>query len=231
VLVRVGEEVQALPRGLTGRLGALAAVAGIALAGCGSDSSKTGACPTCPGVVAQTRADTYAAVARRTYRQEVFGDAGGSAFSHISSLPGLRRGLATGDYALARAALRDQPVRHAVRARVTRGSRVLVDVGLDFVIAGNPRPLVAGGRTLGQLEISIQDVIGFVKLVHRLTGTQVVVRGSLPHHAESSLPAALGAALPAKGPVTVGGRRYVASSFARPGFGGEQLSVWILAPA
>jgi hypothetical protein len=182
-------------------------------------------------VVAQTRADTYAAVARRTYRQEVYGDAGGSAFSHISRLPGLRRGLATGDYALARAALHDQPVRHAVRARVTRGSQVLVDVGLDFVIAGNPRPLAVGGRPLGQLEISIQDVIGFVKLVHRLTGTQIVVRGSYAHHAESSLPAALGAALPGKGPVTVGGRRYVASSFLRPGFGGEQLSVWILAAA
>jgi hypothetical protein len=30
--------------------------------------------------------------------------------------------------------------------------------------------------------------------------------------------------------VVVGGRRYVVSSLVRPGFGGEQLHVWLLDP-
>jgi hypothetical protein len=169
----------------------------------------------------------------RIYHQEAAGPANASAFARIARLPGLLRGLATGDAALARRALHRQPVRHAVRARVVRGGRrVLVDVGLPFVIGGQPRPLVApDGTDLGEMEVSVQDVIGFVKLVNRLTGVAVVVRGTVGHHAKSSLRAALRAALPASGPVVVAGRRYTVSSFRRPGFGGEELQAWILAPA
>ena len=178
------------------------------------------------------RADTFASVADRIYRQEVTGTPNGAAFAAIAPLPGLTRGLETGDYALARRALENQPVRHAVRARVVRGGRVLVDVGLSFVIAGKPRPLIApDGRRLGRIEISIQDVIGFVRLVERLTGTQLVVRGSRAGHVETSLPAALAVALPASGRVRVGRRVFTASFMRRPGFGGEALNIWVLSPA
>jgi hypothetical protein len=206
----------------------------IALAGCGSGnrSKSSTDCPECAATIAQTRADTYAAVAMRIYHQEVAGAANASAFATIAALPDLAGGLTTGDYALVRRTLNGQPVRHAVRARLVRGGKVLADVGLRFVIGGQPRPLIApDGTNLGQMEVSVQDVIGFIKLVSRLTGTAVVVRGTVGHHAKSSLPAALHATLPATGPVTVGGRRYTVSSFARPGFGGEQLRAWILAPA
>jgi hypothetical protein len=202
------------------------------LAGCGSSSPPSGGCPTCAAAIAQVRADTLAGVAERIYRQEVSGPPNGAAYAEIARLPGLTRGLETGDYALARRALLDQPVRHAVRARVLRGGRVLVDVGLPFVIAGTPRPeLAPGGRRLGRIEVSIQDVIGFVRLVERLTGARAVVLGSLDHHVATSLPAALAVTLPTKGPVRVGQRRYTVSFLRRPGFGGEQLSVWILAPS
>ena len=77
------------------------------------------------------------------------------------------------------------------------------------------------------IEASMQDVIGFVKLVHRLTGVQVVVRGA-PGHAESSLPGATGTALPASGNATIAGQPYVVRSFREVGFGGEALQVWIL---
>ncbi len=214
--------------------GALAGLSLLAAAGCGSSPkpSASAPCPTCAATLAQVRADTFASVADRIYRQEVTGTPNGAAFAAIAPLPGLIRGLETGDYALARRALENQPVRHAVRARVVRGGRVLVDVGLPFVIAGRPRPLRApDGRRLGQIEISIQDVIGFVRLVERLTGAQLVVRGSFGGHAETSLPAALAGTLPTRGPVAVGRRRYTVSFLSRPGFGGEQLSVWVLSPS
>jgi hypothetical protein len=73
----------------------------------------------------------------------------------------------------------------------------------------------------------MQDVIGFVKLVHRLTGVQVVVRGA-PGHVASSLPGATHAALPASGRATIAGRPYVVRSFRELGFGGEALRVWVL---
>ena len=204
----------------------LAAAGTLALvAGCGTPKPDT-------AQVAQLRADTYASVAQRIYRQEVEGAANSAAFARISRLPALLSSLARGDEAGAARALKHQSVRHAVRVRVVRGARVLVDVGLPFVIAGRPRPLLSqGGSLLGQVEISIQDVTGYVKLITRLTGAQVLVRGSQGGHAEASLPALLTAALPASGPVSVAGRRYTVSSFTRPGFAGEQLHAWILARA
>jgi hypothetical protein len=219
-----------------GRAAAAAAAvsAAIGLTGCGSATTRTttAACPTCAQAIGQVKADTLASVAERIYRQEVYGAPNGAAFAKIAPLPGLSRGLETGDYALARRAIRDQPVRHAVRVRVEDAAgKALVDVGLKFVIAGAAHPLIApDGRALGRITVSIQDVIGFVRLAHRLTGAGVVVRGSLDHHVETSLPAAVGVALPASGPVVVAGRRYTVSSFTGPGFAGERLTAWILAP-
>jgi hypothetical protein len=73
----------------------------------------------------------------------------------------------------------------------------------------------------------MQDVVGYVKLVHRLTGAQVVVRGA-PGHVESSLPAAARLALPGAGDTTIAGHTYVVRSFHERGYGPEELDVWIL---
>jgi hypothetical protein len=221
-----------------GRLAATVALAltglvGVAACGSGSTPARPAAdCPTCAATIAQVKADTLASVAQRIYRQEVYGSPNGAAYARIAPLAGLSRGLETHDYALARRTILDQPVRHAVRVRVlSRAGKKLVDVGLGFVIAGAPHPLIApDGRDLGRITVSIQDVIGFVKLVHRLTGTGVVVRGSLDQHVETSLPAALPVSLPKSGPTQIAGRTYTVSSFAGAGFAGERLRVWILAP-
>ncbi|GAC1491798.1 MAG: hypothetical protein NVS1B9_13320 [Solirubrobacteraceae bacterium] len=130
--------------------------------------------------------------------------------------------------ALARA-LRHQPVRHAVRVRITDSRGALADVGLPFVVAGELRPLT-GPRAPARIEVSIQDVIGFVRLLHRLTGAETLVRGSFGHLV-TLLQAAKGVQLPASGPIVIAGRSSRVSAFARPGFAGEQLTVWVLAPA
>ncbi|MGI8803089.1 MAG: hypothetical protein ACR2KV_13110 [Solirubrobacteraceae bacterium] len=209
----------------------LAVACVVVVGGCGSGARRGPAAAVAASVVAQTRADTYAAVARRIYGEEVYGSPNSDAFHKIAPLAGLVDGLRSGDYAVARRALLHQPVRHAVRVRVARGRRTLVDVGLGFVVAGARRQLRApDGRYLGRIEISIQDVIGFIKLVHRLTGAAIVVRGSFDHHVESSPPAAAAVTLPRSGPVVIGTRRYTVSAFGAAGFSGETLTSWILAP-
>jgi hypothetical protein len=199
------------------------------LAGCTTRAGGHARAPS-PAQIAQARADTLAGVAVRIYYQEVFGSPNASAYHDISLMPGVVAGLEQGDLALARRTLNRVVLRHVVHTRITRGSRTLVDVGLKFVIAGQPRRLLApDGTYLGRIEVSIQDVIGYVKLVRRLTGAEILVRGRRGH-AKASLPALLGAPPPASGPLVLGGRTYYVSSFARAGFADEQLHVWILDP-
>jgi hypothetical protein len=179
----------------------------------------------------QVRADTLAGVAKRIYLQEVRGQVGHAAVKRISRDHALLAALSSGNRtALRAAALRQlfDPGKHVVRLSVVRSGTTLANVGGAFVVA--PARMVlrtSRGRDLGTLEASMQDVIGYVKLVHRLTGADIVVRGQ-DGHAESSLPASP-AALPASGAVAVSGHPYVVRSFPETGFDGERLTVWILA--
>ena len=56
-----------------------------------------------------------------------------------------------------------------------------------------------------------------------------VVRGR-PGHVAASSSALAKASLPASGTAAVAGRTYRVTSFGEPGFAGERLRVWILAP-
>jgi hypothetical protein len=122
------------------------------------------------------------------------------------------------------------PGKHVVRLRLLRGGRVLTDVGGRFVVGEEAAELrTPDGRDLGRLEISMQDVLGYRKLVNRLTGGDVVIRGS-SGHVETSLPAAAAVSLPGSGTVSLRGQTYVVREFHEHGFGGEPLSVWLLVP-
>jgi hypothetical protein len=102
-----------------------------------------------------------------------------------------------------------------------------------FVVAPGRRALALHGRTLGTLLVSIQDVTGFVKLVHNLTGAGVLARGA-SGRVRTSLGAADHVRLPSSGRVTIAGRRYSVRSFHELAWGGEPLgreplTVWALA--
>jgi hypothetical protein len=187
----------------------------------------------CAGPTA-TQADTLAQVAQRIYQQEVSGTVARAAARRVARDPALDRALADGNAKALRAeALRQlfAPGKHVVRLRVLRGRRVLTDVGGRFVVGEAAAELRApDGRDLGRIEVSLQDVLGFRKLVNRLTGADVVIRGSAGH-VETSLPAAATASLPASGTVTLQGRSYAVREFSEHGFGGEPLRVWLLVPA
>ena len=199
------------------------AVAVAALPGCAVEQAADQA-PPAPAV-AGVRADTLAGVARRIYRQEASGAVGHQAVKRIARDRALVAALTRGSPAALRAAALRQlfnPGKHVVRLSLSRGGQTLADVGGRFVVA--PARLRLHGAVL---EASMQDVVGYVKLVHRLTGVQIVVRGA-PGLVESSLAAATNTALPAAGTATVGGHGYVVRSFREPGFDGEPLEVWIL---
>jgi hypothetical protein len=181
-----------------------------------------------------TPADTLVGVAQRIYTQEVSGSVGRSQVRRILHDRVLDRAIADGDRKALRAeALRQLflPGKHVVRIRVMKGDRVLTDVGGRFVVGDEVGVLrAADGHEIGRVEISMQDVLGYRRLVNRLLGAQIVVRGR-PGHVESSLPAAADASLPSSGTVSLDGRSYAVREFHERGFGEESLSAWLLVPA
>ena len=181
------------------------------------------------GVAAQARADAFAEIARRIYDHEHAPVVGRSAVKHLGADPILVRAMQSGDRALIRAHARRTVIPHEVRVRVMRGSQILTDVGLPFVVQGAQAELRApDGSVLGQIDVSIQDVIGFVKLVRRQTGTEVVVRGE--GRVASSLAAAAHVPLPSSGRVRLAGQSYIVRSFKEADFIGKPLTVWVLDP-
>jgi hypothetical protein len=178
--------------------------------------------------------DRLTKVAVRRYRIEAHGGIAFGTMHRVARDPVLLRTLQSGNLTALRAYVRQQyqPVWyhwHVSRMRILKGSRVLADAGVPFVVAPVHMTLRgAGGRPLGTLEVSIQDVIGFVRFMHRNYPVDVVVRGRGPAHVRTSLPAAARSKLPSQGATTIAGRRYLVRSFHETALAKEPVTVWIL---
>jgi hypothetical protein len=178
------------------------------------------------------------ATARHVYANEVNGGRVRFDLRLVASDTLLLEALSRGDLAAARAEAHSEmtrnAARHITRVSVLRGATVLVNAVWNsngtFVVAPLQRGITLRGRPLGTLLVSVQDVVGFVKLAHKFTGDGIVVRGSSGQLRASS-PALTRAALPRSGPVSVAGRRYEVGSFAVGGWPGEALTVFVLQPA
>lgn len=228
-----------------GRLLAMAAVA-TPMAGCGAAmSSGAAAVPRAQAAAAAPRAtpaqpasgiDRLTQQARRRYGEEVHGSAVHLELRRIAADPGLRAALRSGDMTRLRSYVAQRfntrwYHEHVSRMRLVRGSRMLADVGVPFVVAPAQTVLRdARGHSLATLQVSIQDVIGYARYMHRNFPVDVVVRGQGPDHVRGSLPATMTMTLPSRGVVHVAGRRMAVRSFHEPGLGGERLTVWVLAP-
>jgi hypothetical protein len=185
----------------------------------------------------RSRIDRILEVAKLSYRSEARGAKLMQQLRRIARdrilLNALSRGDVGGAQAEADAQLRS-PLNHFVhvtRISVVRGSRVLVNATVNpdgvFVVAPGSRVLRLHGRLLGTLLVSIQDVTGYVKVVHDVTGADVLVRGASGHvRASRGAPSVV--RLPSSGHVTIAGRRYAVRSFRELGWGNEPLMVWIL---
>ena len=181
--------------------------------------------------------DRLTDVARRRYAVEVHGGVAIGTARRVARDPTLLRTVQSADGAATRAYIGRQF--HAVwyhwhvsRLRVRKGSAVVAETGVPFVLAPTQVTLrSSGGRAVGTLEVSVQDVIGFVRFMHRNYPVDVVVRGQGATHVRTSLPAAAHASLPSRGPVTIAGRRYLARSFHETAWNREPVTVWILTKA
>ncbi|WP_157592399.1 hypothetical protein [Solirubrobacter soli] len=233
-----------MSRRLLGATAALTLV-GCAAAGCGSVASPApaavsaaGATVTAPAALAAPAAtptapsspvDAVAAIARRQYDREVNGAKAHSLARRVAADAGLLRVLHSGDRAAARAYVATRFATtwyhwHVSRVRVSMGGHVIAERGVPFVVAG-PSITVRG---LGIVQISLQDEIGFVRLMHRNHHVEVVVRGQTAGHVRSSLPAATRQPLPASGTTVVAGRRYAVRTIHERAWNGEPVTVWLL---
>jgi len=185
----------------------------------------------------RSRIDGILEVAKASYRSESRGAKLLRELARIARdatlLNALNRGDVAGAQAEADAQLRSPANHfdHVTRISVVRGSRVLVNATVNsdgvFVVAPGSRVLRLHGHVLGMLLVSIQDITGYVKLVHDLTGADVVARGA-SGHVRTSRGAPTGVRLPPSGHVTIAGRGYSVRSFSEAGWGNEPLTVWIL---
>jgi hypothetical protein len=215
----------------------VAALIALPLAGCAASTAmlpQPGPGRARPAAPVGSPIDRLAAVARRRYAEEVQGGQAHATLRRVGRDPALLRALASGDLTGMRAYVRGRFDRvwyhwHVSRLRIVRGPKILTDVGVPFVVAPSQMALRnAHGRSLATLQVSIQDVIGFVRYMHRNYPVDVVVRGRGAAHVRTSLPAALNARLPDAGVATLASVRYQVRSFRQTALGNEAVKVWIL---
>jgi hypothetical protein len=216
------------------RISAGVLLVALAVAGCGQATASQ------PGGHSPTRRakpiDRVTAAARALYAEQVAGPHSLAVLHRLGADPNLLRLLARGNPASVRAYVSQQYPRtwyhwHVSRMRISRGSQLVSEVGVRFVLPASQMALRgSGGRTLGTLRVSMQDEIGFVRLMHRRYHVHVVIRGRGPKHLRASMRAAGLAKLPATGSVVLSGRRYLVRSFHEPAWDGERVTIWILRP-
>jgi hypothetical protein len=119
---------------------------------------------------------------------------------------------------------------HIVRLRVTRAGKLLADVGGPYILAPVSGSLRRGGKEIGRYVLSVQDDLGYVKLVSRFLGVPLVLRAgshTLPVEGTLTPPPA---SIPNRGTIDYRGRTYVAVSFDVSAFPSGRLRVSVLTP-
>jgi hypothetical protein len=132
--------------------------------------------PPCGSASATTVAGVDATVADGIYRAELQSVSVSRDVAHVTASSALASALASGNEAAVRAAVHKivyTPHWHIVRLRVLQEGRVVADVGGPYVIAPVTGSLQWKGKTVGTYVMSVQDDVGYVKLVTRYIGVPV----------------------------------------------------------
>ncbi len=146
--------------------------AGFSMPSVASDAASS----PCGTASATTIASVDATVARSIYASEIHGNEVSADIAHITGSRALLSALASNNEAAVHAAVHTivyTPHWHIVRLRVVKAGRVLADVGGPDVIAPVSGALRWRGRTVGTYAMSVQDDVGYVKLVSRFIGVPV----------------------------------------------------------
>jgi hypothetical protein len=188
--------------------------------------------PDCGPLAGHVLANSAGEVATRIYGGELSGSETRSDQHQVESYGPLLEAVSSGDSAAIEAAVTSLVYSHThiVRLRITKGSSVLADVGGPYIIAPVSGSLRLNGRTIAHYVLSVQDDLGYVKLVTRFLGVPILLRaGSQQLPIEGTLTPGP-ASIPANGPVTYEHVLYQAFSFGARSFPGGPLRVSLLVP-
>jgi hypothetical protein len=115
-------------------------------------------------------------VAHRIYAAELGGNEARADIAHITGSAELLAALQSSNPRAVYAAVHRivyTPLWHIVRLRVLRYGHVLADVGGPDIIAPISGTLRSKGRAVGSFVMSVQDDLGYVKLVSRFIGVPI----------------------------------------------------------
>jgi hypothetical protein len=174
------------------------------------------------------------ATARAAYANQVSGRHSLDVLHRVGSDPILISDLQAHNAAAARAYVAFKFRRtwyhwHVSRMRVSQGGRRVTEIGVPFVLPPSSTTIRGtGGRPVGTLDVSMQDEIGFVRLMHRHHPVQVVLRGRRRSTLRTSLHAAALVKLPRSGTVRLGHTRYQVRSFQEQSWEDGPVTIWIL---
>ncbi len=182
----------------------------------------------CPGSPAQTRVEALGHVGERIYQEELHSPAVAATVRHIEGSSAFQHAVAAHDAAAVRAAIVGffgEHI-HVVRVRVTTNGQLLEDLGGPYVLAPVHGTVRSGGRVIGQFEMAIQDDAGYLRLAHLFTGAEILMRTGGRQVMGTLSPGP--ANVPARGPVSYGGRSYEAYSFSGEAFPSGPLRLSLL---
>ncbi|MCW3030910.1 MAG: hypothetical protein JWM66_1043 [Solirubrobacterales bacterium] len=187
---------------------------------------KTTACANAPEVLA------YAAgtVAQRIYAAEVRSSETTADKRQIEGDAPLLSAVQSGEHGAIEAAVHTLVYSHThiVRLRVTRGSHVLSDIGGPYILAPVSGTLRSHGATIAHFVFSVQDDLGYVKLVSRFIAAPLILRTDSGQVPVQGLLSPGPASIPEHGSVTYRGVRYQAYSFRASAYPSGRLRVSLL---
>jgi hypothetical protein len=217
-----------------------AALLGLALGACGASAQTASvgsvvaplARPDCGPAAPEVLAYAAGEVATRIYGSELSSSETQSDQRQVEGYGPLLSAVASGNRGAIEAAVTSLVYSHThiVRLRITTGSTVLADVGGPYILAPVSGRLRLNGRTIGHYVLSVQDDLGYVKLVSRFLGVPLAMRVGARQLPIEGLLTPGPASIPAHGPVTYGRVLYQAFSFNARSFPGGPLRISLLVP-
>ena len=187
----------------------------------------------CASSTAQTHVATLGSVGERIYQEEAGSEYVRATLAHIEEDAAFQRAVATRDLTATRVAIVGLFAAHihVVRVRVnvvepSGAQRFFYDLGGPYVLAPVHGTLRSAGKLVARFSFAIQDDAGYMKLAHRFTGAEVLMRTGQKQVQGTLQPGP--ASVPGRGAVSYEGHDYQAYSFTGEAFPSGPLRISLL---